>query len=745
MLQKVDLGKLLDLEQGMRPLNRKTDEDWISLYKELKSMVDVIRGDYSESSVVQSSVREIESLMQEIHKLSESISNKISNKRSELKNTEAQYRSNEEKLKLSLNKLITVNWKYQIPGQFTGFGSNDGKTPVIDRIKTFLLQIKDSSVVNRLDPFKDDPKISSLLQMLNVGNAQEQKYAREQLDMILKALDEVARSQIAYGIYSRYQNENYMLEAHRYADLQRSELKRLGVSDKYYDGSINLSTHYKGSPLAACSYNPLRTDGSAMPTEGELRMVIAVGMLNEAYRQWAKTNYNQIEASVLKAAEQRKAIQHTLDEYNRTIPREDIEKMQQYLKTLNIYQGEVTGEYDLAFLLAVSGYQHISNTASTRAALWKYTFEVNGKVDKNLLQLAFADSASGYRNNPDLKINPHMTIGAMTLVGVGDGVVSQLVDDGKDIIESVWSTSPANLKFWTETLPETYQLGEAIVKGEITITDIKDSIGEGLAEQFVTPFKDIERLSAKVMSGKATYEESVEYGRALAKAVQVVIIVVAAAKSGAQLAAKTGDKLAKLVPELYKGIEPKGLSTVTPDGVKIKMNDSKVPDIGDLPITDVQKNYIDFYEGKTDKGVTGGRGEIDPDAIRKIDNNILDRMESAGGHTVDRHVSKTNEELIKRAIQEDVEAATSFTDKNTAIKAIQENLRKNAEDIAEWLNESDTGRKMFDVSHKNPVGKGVLEDKKQVIYDLNDSRVVLIRDSTQELGFKILTSFPIIK
>lgn len=68
-----------------------------------------------------------------------------------------------------------------------------------------------------------------------------------------------------------------------------------------------------------------------------------------------------------------------------------------------------------------------------------------------------------------------------------------------------------------------------------------------------------------------------------------------------------------------------------------------------------------------------------------------------------------------------------------------------AAEIAKWLNESDTGRKIFDVSHMNSVGKGVLEDKKQVIYGLTDSRVVLIRDSTQELGFRILTGFPIVK
>ncbi|SMD03908.1 Haemagluttinin repeat-containing protein [Sporomusa malonica] len=133
------------------------------------------------------------------------------------------------------------------------------------------------------------------------------------------------------------------------------------------------------------------------------------------------------------------------------------------------------------------------------------------------------------------------------------------------------------------------------------------------------------------------------------------------------------------------------------------------------------------------------------DTIRKVGNDILDQMEAAGGHTLERHVAQTNEELIKRAIQEDVEAATSFTDKSTATKAIQENLRKNADDIAKWLNESDTGRAIFDVSNSFPVGKGVLQDSKHVIYDLGISRVVLVRDASQELGFRVLTGFPVIK
>ncbi|URZ05799.1 RNase A-like domain-containing protein [Clostridium felsineum] len=138
----------------------------------------------------------------------------------------------------------------------------------------------------------------------------------------------------------------------------------------------------------------------------------------------------------------------------------------------------------------------------------------------------------------------------------------------------------------------------------------------------------------------------------------------------------------------------------------------------------------------------GGR-DSQVDKIQSVGNDILDTMEKNGGHTLERHVSKSNEYLIRRAIQEDVEAATCYTDKSTATKAVQENLRKNSYNISKWLNEESSGRKIFDVTNEHIIGKGVLADKKHVIYNLNKSRVVLIRDASSEFGFRILTSFPL--
>ncbi len=132
-------------------------------------------------------------------------------------------------------------------------------------------------------------------------------------------------------------------------------------------------------------------------------------------------------------------------------------------------------------------------------------------------------------------------------------------------------------------------------------------------------------------------------------------------------------------------------------------------------------------------------------AIRAVEDDILDVMEKANGHLLEIHVAKKNEDLIKRAIQEGVDA-TSFSNKRIAREAVQQNLRNNADDIAKWLsNEKGNLRKTFEYSHSHEIGKGAVESTKKIKYNLTKSRIILIKDSTMKLGFRILTGFPIFK
>lgn len=130
--------------------------------------------------------------------------------------------------------------------------------------------------------------------------------------------------------------------------------------------------------------------------------------------------------------------------------------------------------------------------------------------------------------------------------------------------------------------------------------------------------------------------------------------------------------------------------------------------------------------------------------IRNAGDDILDVSETGKGHTLEKHVSQTNDELIRRANKENVEAATSYTDKSTAVKAVKQNLRQNTNQVVEWLNSTSQKPLTIQGKHNFSIGKGVVQGRKNVIYDLSDSVAVLIKDSTNELGFIILTSYPIV-
>ncbi|MFC1894575.1 RNase A-like domain-containing protein [Candidatus Dependentiae bacterium] len=131
--------------------------------------------------------------------------------------------------------------------------------------------------------------------------------------------------------------------------------------------------------------------------------------------------------------------------------------------------------------------------------------------------------------------------------------------------------------------------------------------------------------------------------------------------------------------------------------------------------------------------------------IRNVGNDILDVMEKAGGHTLQRHVSKTNNKLLSRLAKEpNLKFASTFTSKKMAINSVKENLIHNAKNIALWIKSESSAPKTFDFLHKHSIGKSIAKNKKNPICGLTKSRIVLKKNFMCELGFKIITAFPIV-
>ncbi|MFU1798613.1 RNase A-like domain-containing protein [Paenibacillus azoreducens] len=163
------------------------------------------------------------------------------------------------------------------------------------------------------------------------------------------------------------------------------------------------------------------------------------------------------------------------------------------------------------------------------------------------------------------------------------------------------------------------------------------------------------------------------------------------------------------------------------------------------------KSAKDIYQMFKSEGTPGrASSKTSADSIRKnLNNEILDEMEAKGGHLLEKHVGKTNEELLKRAAQEGV-PSTTFSNKSTALKATQENIRKNADQISDWLdNPNSKGYLITKTEHNYPVGKGVdVKDggnsaSKKVNNNLSKSQLYLVKDPSMTSGYRIITGYPV--
>ncbi|MGM9925316.1 MAG: RNase A-like domain-containing lipoprotein [Bacillus sp. (in: firmicutes)] len=134
----------------------------------------------------------------------------------------------------------------------------------------------------------------------------------------------------------------------------------------------------------------------------------------------------------------------------------------------------------------------------------------------------------------------------------------------------------------------------------------------------------------------------------------------------------------------------------------------------------------------------------DTDITAQISDTILDDMEGPpkGGHTIARHVGKTEQELKERVQKDNISAASTYYDKETATKAVQEALRIHEEEIGNWLDNSDRDRLVLNTEHSFDVGKSVLKSNLQVIDQIRNTITVLVKDPESDLRYKILTSYP---
>ncbi|VXD24093.1 conserved hypothetical protein [Planktothrix serta PCC 8927] len=119
----------------------------------------------------------------------------------------------------------------------------------------------------------------------------------------------------------------------------------------------------------------------------------------------------------------------------------------------------------------------------------------------------------------------------------------------------------------------------------------------------------------------------------------------------------------------------------------------------------------------------------------------LTAHESAGGHTLARHVDLTETELANRlATQITLPRASSFLNREIAEQAISDAINANQTQITNWLS-GNSSRLQINHTATNPIGVTLTRGAPSTVPDHN-LQILFRRDSTLRLGYYILTAYP---
>jgi hypothetical protein len=140
-----------------------------------------------------------------------------------------------------------------------------------------------------------------------------------------------------------------------------------------------------------------------------------------------------------------------------------------------------------------------------------------------------------------------------------------------------------------------------------------------------------------------------------------------------------------------------------------------------------------------DRSVT----EKNAEQLHSAARHDLSQDESEGGHTLHRHVGRSDEELRQRLEQEpNISAASTYTDRATAESVVATVLEQQRPRIERWLQRSGGHPNLvldYDGDPKHPIGRSLRRGATS-LEPCSHAVVVLKWDGDRE--YHVLTSYP---
>ena len=120
----------------------------------------------------------------------------------------------------------------------------------------------------------------------------------------------------------------------------------------------------------------------------------------------------------------------------------------------------------------------------------------------------------------------------------------------------------------------------------------------------------------------------------------------------------------------------------------------------------------------------------------------LDDDQRRHGHTLTKHVGRTDAQLLERLQQEtDISSASTYSDKDTAERAVGAAVAKNESKIKAWLDRGGSQKLVLDYfgDTQHPIGRTMHRDK--TAHPCFNAKVVLAMNDRGG-GYFVLTSYP---
>ena len=118
----------------------------------------------------------------------------------------------------------------------------------------------------------------------------------------------------------------------------------------------------------------------------------------------------------------------------------------------------------------------------------------------------------------------------------------------------------------------------------------------------------------------------------------------------------------------------------------------------------------------------------------------LSQDEAAGGHTLRKHVGRTDDQLRERLRHErEISAASTWTDRETAEHAIGMALAQNEDKIQRWLARDSHSNFVLDYDGDQPVGRSLRRNTDQ---PEPCSHATIVLKWSGPGSYYVLTSYP---